>query len=163
MTIAFNSMPPKGSRMSQADEITSAQKDENSAPNQRHGNKPRPVSEEQPMTTPEISMRTTNAQFPSNDQPNPIHERNKVAAGWSGIYETLVFAKREGIPRTVKSLLVVNKKGGFDCPSCAWPDPDGTRSPAEFCENGAKAVAWEATNLKVGPDFFAKYSIAELG
>ena len=64
--------------------------------------------------------------------------------------------------RSLRSLVVLNKKGGFDCPSCAWPDPDGRRHPAEFCENGAKAVAWETTDKRVGPEFFAKHSIAEL-
>ncbi len=56
----------------------------------------------------------------------------------------------------------MNQKGGIDCPSCAWPDPDGKRAPAEFCENGAKAVAWETDSKRADPEFFAKHSIAEL-
>ena len=61
------------------------------------------------------------------------------------------YAMREmGAKRTVQTLSRMNKDGGFDCPSCAWPDPD-RRHPAEFCENGAKAVAWEATRKRVGP------------
>jgi len=56
----------------------------------------------------------------------------------------------------------MNQKGGFDCPSCAWPDPDGERSRFEFCENGAKAIATESTKKRIRPEFFAKHSVAEL-
>ncbi len=57
----------------------------------------------------------------------------------------------------------MNKKGGFDCPGCAWPDPDDRRSVlGEYCENGAKALAEEATLKKVGEKFFSHYSIDEL-
>ena len=68
-----------------------------------------------------------------------------------------------GIPRTLKSLAKLNQVDGFDCPSCAWPDPDsGDRKHAEFCENGARAVAWEATRKRVGREFFAEHPVAEL-
>ncbi|WP_398466552.1 FdhF/YdeP family oxidoreductase [Tardiphaga sp.] len=60
-----------------------------------------------------------------------------------------------------RALLSMNKPGGFDCPSCAWPDPDKPHI-AEYCENGAKAVAWEATKKRTGPDFFAQHTVAEL-
>ncbi len=66
-----------------------------------------------------------------------------------------------GPVRTAQTLLRVNQKHGFDCPGCAWPDPDH-RSPAEFCENGAKAVAEEATTRRVTPSFFAEHSLADL-
>jgi molybdopterin-dependent oxidoreductase alpha subunit len=63
----------------------------------------------------------------------------------------------------LKALLNLNQKGGIDCPSCAWPDPDKHRSPiGEFCENGAKAIAEEATNLKVGPAFFQNYTVNQM-
>jgi molybdopterin-dependent oxidoreductase alpha subunit len=66
--------------------------------------------------------------------------------------------------RGMKALLKLNQKNGFDCPGCAWPDPDDERSAvAEYCENGAKAVAEEATSKKLGPDFFTQHSIEELG
>jgi len=55
----------------------------------------------------------------------------------------------------------MNHKHGFDCMSCAWPDPD-RRKPAEFCENGAKAVNWEATPLTVDPGFWGQHSVTEL-
>jgi molybdopterin-dependent oxidoreductase alpha subunit len=62
------------------------------------------------------------------------------------------------------ALLKLNQKDGFDCPGCAWPDPDGRRSPvAEYCENGAKAIAEEATNMRVNPAWFAQHSIDEMG
>jgi len=68
-----------------------------------------------------------------------------------------------GVWRSLSTLNQMNQKGGFDCMSCAWPDPDGERSHlGEYCENGAKAVADEATTKKVTPEFFAQHSIAEL-
>ncbi|WP_068279732.1 FdhF/YdeP family oxidoreductase [Aldersonia kunmingensis] len=68
---------------------------------------------------------------------------------------------RMGPRRTAKTLLALNQAEGFDCMSCAWPDPDH-RHTAEFCENGAKAVAEEATRDRATPEFFARHSIAEL-
>jgi anaerobic selenocysteine-containing dehydrogenase len=60
-----------------------------------------------------------------------------------------------------RALLQMNQPDGFDCPGCAWPDPKHTSS-FEFCENGAKAVTWEATVKRVDPDFFARHSATEL-
>jgi molybdopterin-dependent oxidoreductase alpha subunit len=67
-----------------------------------------------------------------------------------------------GLARGTSALLKANQKGGFDCPSCAWPDPDGKRSSFEFCENGAKAIATEATKKRANAEFFTRHSIAEL-
>jgi formate dehydrogenase major subunit len=67
-----------------------------------------------------------------------------------------------GVSRTVRSMLRVNQRGGFDCPGCAWPESDGHRKKAEFCENGAKAIAEENTVRTVGPEFWAEHSIADL-
>ncbi|HET9449773.1 MAG TPA: FdhF/YdeP family oxidoreductase, partial [Aggregicoccus sp.] len=67
-----------------------------------------------------------------------------------------------GPVRGTRLLLNLNQEHGFDCPGCAWPDPHGHRSAAEFCENGAKAVAEEGTKARVTPDFFARHSVAEL-
>jgi molybdopterin-dependent oxidoreductase alpha subunit len=61
----------------------------------------------------------------------------------------------------VKTLLRNNQPEGFDCPGCAWPDPKHT-SQFEFCENGAKAVTWEATSKRADPAFFEKHSVSEL-
>ena len=71
--------------------------------------------------------------------------------------------ERMGPSRTARTLLKLNQAEGFDCMSCAWPDPDpGHRHVAEFCENGAKAVAEEATTDRATPDFFARHSLADL-
>ncbi|CAN5755419.1 FdhF/YdeP family oxidoreductase [soil metagenome] len=67
-----------------------------------------------------------------------------------------------GPVRGLRVLGRINQQDGFDCPGCAWPDPAGERAMAEFCENGAKAVAEEATSARVTPDFFAKWSVEEL-
>ncbi|MDQ3627819.1 MAG: FdhF/YdeP family oxidoreductase [Actinomycetota bacterium] len=68
-----------------------------------------------------------------------------------------------GPVRTAKTLLKLNQTDGFDCQSCAWADPlPGHRHTAEFCENGAKAVAEEATLRRVTPKFFAEHSVADL-
>lgn len=63
-----------------------------------------------------------------------------------------------------KASLALNQKDGFDCPGCAWPDPDDERSSfAEYCENGIKAIAEEAQKKKITADFFAKYSVEDIG
>ena len=87
-----------------------------------------------------------------------------VAAGLPAVVSSLKqVVKEAGVTRGLTALLNVNKKGGFDCPSCAWPDPDDERSGlGEYCENGARAVAEEATAKKLTPEFFASHSIAEL-
>lgn len=70
--------------------------------------------------------------------------------------------KSMGVFRTAASLARLNQRKGFDCPGCAWPEEHGGRKFAEFCENGAKAVAEEATTRVVTPEFFARHSIADL-
>ncbi len=68
-----------------------------------------------------------------------------------------------GVTRTVRTLTRINQPGGFDCMSCAWPDPDpGQRHSAEFCENGAKAVAEEGTKARVEREFFQIHSVDDL-
>ncbi|SBS79517.1 conserved hypothetical protein [uncultured Mycobacterium sp.] len=67
-----------------------------------------------------------------------------------------------GPVRTLATLSRLNQRHGFDCPGCAWPEEHGGRKLAEFCENGAKAVAEEATKRRVTPDFFARHTVAEL-
>lgn len=86
------------------------------------------------------------------------------AAGVTGVKVAMEHAIQEmGAIRAFQTLAKMNQKGGFDCPGCAWPDPDDKRSVlGEYCENGAKALAEEATLKRVKPDFFAKYSIEEL-
>ncbi|MDR3660622.1 MAG: hypothetical protein P4L86_09530, partial [Mycobacterium sp.] len=67
-----------------------------------------------------------------------------------------------GPVRTAETLTRINQRHGFDCPGCAWPEEPGGRKIAEFCENGAKAVAEEATRRRVTPEFFARHSVDEL-
>jgi molybdopterin-dependent oxidoreductase alpha subunit len=84
------------------------------------------------------------------------------AAGIHGVSHSMVPALSDmGVGRTLKLLTKINHKDGFDCMSCAWPDPDH-RKAAEFCENGAKAVIWEATPLKIAADFFQEHSLTSL-
>jgi hypothetical protein len=87
----------------------------------------------------------------------------KTAAGMPAVVSSMkhVFGKA-GVARGIKALQHLNKKGGFDCPSCAWPDPDDERSANEYCENGAKAVAEEATLKKLTASFFAQHPVCEL-
>lgn len=86
----------------------------------------------------------------------------KVAVGVPAVLHALkISVDQMGVGRSVQTLLKVNQKDGFDCPGCAWPEED-RRHLAEFCENGAKAVAEEATIRRVGPEFFAAHSVAEL-
>ncbi|MDT4895085.1 MAG: hypothetical protein QOH25_162 [Acidobacteriota bacterium] len=104
-----------------------------------------------------------NAQPPVEISGIEIKEAGGVAGGIPAIIQTVKHAWREmGARRSLKTLLSVNQKDGFDCPGCAWPEPDGERSHAEFCENGAKAVAEEATLRRVTPEFFREWSIEEL-
>ncbi|MBW0088084.1 FdhF/YdeP family oxidoreductase [Pseudonocardia sp. KRD-184] len=93
-----------------------------------------------------------------------VGEPEDWAAGATGVAVSMKRSlERMGPSRTARTLLKLNQAEGFDCMSCAWPDPDpGHRSVAEFCENGAKAVAEEATTDRATPDFFARHSIAEL-
>jgi len=86
------------------------------------------------------------------------------AVGLPAILSSFRYALGEGgLARGLKALGKMNQKDGFDCPSCAWPDPDDERSGiAEYCENGAKAIAEEITTKKLTPDFFAKNSVAGL-
>ncbi|OBJ93445.1 hypothetical protein A5638_25790 [Mycolicibacterium fortuitum] len=84
----------------------------------------------------------------------------------AGVKAVLVSMQRGleqmGPLRTAAALTKLNQRHGFDCPGCAWPEEHGGRKLAEFCENGAKAVAEEATKRVVTPEFFARHTIAEL-
>ncbi|MFE2524921.1 FdhF/YdeP family oxidoreductase [Streptomyces sp. NPDC059382] len=98
---------------------------------------------------------------PVQDAPR-ITPPGHAAAGLPAIGHTLRIAQQQmGLARTARTLLKVNQKDGFDCPGCAWPEGD-KRHTAEFCENGAKAVAEEATLRRVTPEFFAAHPLADL-
>src|SRR3954471_11285113 len=89
----------------------------------------------------------------------PYHE---PAGGWGALK---ALSKALLVQRTplkgAATLSRMNQPDGFDCPGCAWPDPKHTSS-FEFCENGAKAVAWEATAKRTTPEFFAAHTVSEL-
>ncbi|NJQ02198.1 FdhF/YdeP family oxidoreductase [Streptomyces zingiberis] len=98
---------------------------------------------------------------PAQDAPE-VGPPARSAAGPAAVGRSLRMAGRQmGARRTALTLLRVNQKEGFDCPGCAWPEAED-RHTAEFCENGAKAVAEEATLRRVTPDFFAEHSVADL-
>jgi molybdopterin-dependent oxidoreductase alpha subunit len=99
-----------------------------------------------------------------SDKEKPVQEKpKKWAAGVPAVTSSMKFIMDgPGLLRGTEGLLEMNQKGGFDCPSCAWPDPDGNRSVAEFCENGAKALASEATSKLADRQFFAKHTVQEL-
>ncbi|MGO4249409.1 FdhF/YdeP family oxidoreductase [Paenarthrobacter sp. RAF54_2] len=99
-----------------------------------------------------------------NEDDLQIHPPKKAAAGLKAVTVALERGySQAGVARTVRSMLRVNQHDGFDCPGCAWPESiTGRRSPAEFCENGAKAIAEESTTRTVGADFWAAHSIADL-
>jgi molybdopterin-dependent oxidoreductase alpha subunit len=101
--------------------------------------------------------------MPVNDEPSAFSAPKTQAAGLPAVLSSLrqVFGKA-GVLRGSRALLELNQTGGFDCPSCAWPDPDGERAVAEFCENGAKALASEATRKLADAAFFASHSIDDL-
>ena len=96
------------------------------------------------------------------DDPKPRPARKGPVAGLTALRETARHTLGvPGVVRRVRALLQLNQAGGFDCPGCAWPDPDD-RSLAEFCENGAKHVAHEATPRRVTRAFFAQWPIGRL-
>ena len=107
--------------------------------------------------------RTPGAQPPEKQAQVKLRAPDRVAAGMHALVESLKFTAREtGFARAISDWLKINKKDGFDCQSCAWPNPDRDRHVFEFCENGVKALTSEATKKQIGPEFFRKHSIADL-
>uniref|UniRef100_A0AAU3GSS8 FdhF/YdeP family oxidoreductase n=1 Tax=Streptomyces sp. NBC_01401 TaxID=2903854 RepID=A0AAU3GSS8_9ACTN len=101
---------------------------------------------------------------------DPGGERAKItppktwAAGVPAVAHAVQYSLAETSPRrTALNLLDLNQTKGFDCPGCAWPDPDpGNRHLNEYCENGAKHTNDEATTRRITPEFFARHSVADL-
>ncbi|MEM6694312.1 MAG: FdhF/YdeP family oxidoreductase [Pseudomonadota bacterium] len=93
---------------------------------------------------------------------NCIRKPSGAAGGWGALKSVGRQLMGSGKPISgARTLLSLNQADGFDCPGCAWGDPEHGSS-FEFCENGVKAVAWEATRARVTPEFFAKHSVTEL-
>lgn len=105
-----------------------------------------------------------NAENPEDFTGLKLGKIKTTAAGIPAVLSSFKMVISEaGLIRGNKALFYLNKKGGFDCPSCAWPDPDDERSGiAEYCENGARAVAEEATAKKLTASFFEKNSVFDL-
>ena len=89
-----------------------------------------------------------------------IRNPKRIAAGMTGVVKSFAIGLSEaGISRTLRTMRAVNRFDGYDCPGCAWPDPDGHRSGFEFCENGAKAFATEATKKRLTPEILSSKSV----
>ena len=100
---------------------------------------------------------------PLEEKPPKLSPPKNSAAGIPAVVSTMKYGLTNmGVINSMSKLSKVNDFHGFDCPGCAWPDPDDHRSFAEFCENGAKAVSDEATKSRVDSDFWSKWSISEL-
>ncbi|MEZ0274498.1 MAG: molybdopterin-dependent oxidoreductase, partial [Roseimicrobium sp.] len=117
---------------------------------------------EPPITNPGAGS-LPNALTPEEHTGIHVGSPSHSAAGLPAVLSSLnhVFSQA-GVIRGTQAMLKLNQKNGFDCPSCAWPDPDDHRATTEFCENGAKAIAAEATLKRVTREFFAERSVAEL-
>jgi molybdopterin-dependent oxidoreductase alpha subunit len=98
----------------------------------------------------------------SEDNVAGIGEYDGAAAGWGALKAVADAVRGQmAVVKETRGLLSMNQPHGFDCPGCAWPDPKHTSS-FEFCENGAKAVSWEATAKRTTPEFFAAHAVSEL-
>lgn len=98
-----------------------------------------------------------------NSEQLKVSEPEHSAAGLKAVTTaTKVVFGKIGVVRGTRAMLKINQAGGIDCQSCAWPDPESHRTLAEFCENGAKGMADEATTKRIGREFFAAYSVDEL-
>lgn len=108
--------------------------------------------------------KTPNAENPEDFTGLKLSKPKEMAAGMPAVVSSAKHILSEMSPlRGWKALAALNQKDGYDCPGCAWPDPDGHRSPiAEYCENGAKAIAEEATTKKCDAKFFAENSVYDL-
>ena len=90
-------------------------------------------------------------------------KRYDVAAGLKAVEEVAEYGiSQAGLLNTLRTFHKLNQTDGFDCSSCAWPNPDGERSFAEFCENGFKAATFETQDKLLTRDFFRDHSIAQL-
>src|SRR4029453_10459236 len=115
------------------------------------------------MSKRENTPTTVSPQSPEETTPPLVQDPEKVAGGLPAIISSLKSIQSEmGLIRGTRTLLKMNQDGGVDCPGCAWPEPATERSHFEFCENGAKHLAQEATKKRVTPEFFAAHSVADL-
>src|SRR5229473_5634927 len=117
--------------------------------------------EPKPSSRPRVPP--ADAQPPEESAPPEVKPISKTAGGVTAAITAARYAFGEmGVGRATRTLLQLNQKDGVDCPGCAWPEPDGERSHFEFCEEGAKHVADEATTKRITPEFFQQWSVTEL-
>jgi formate dehydrogenase major subunit len=111
-----------------------------------------------------VAMRDPQNLVDYSESDLTVGHQKEYAAGVKAVSVSMQRALGHmGAKRTAQTLIKLNQADGFDCMSCAWPDPEvGHRHAAEFCENGAKAVAEEATTARATPELFATHSIADL-
>ena len=111
------------------------------------------------------SNKTRNVRVIPPEEPTKptLSKIKETAGGWAAVLSAGRHIREEmGLIKGFRVLAKVNQKGGVDCPGCAWPDPEGNRASQEYCENGAKAIAEEATEKRVTAEFFARHSVEEL-
>src|SRR6202171_2348217 len=107
-------------------------------------------------------MIPTPARRPQMSDAPKFQPNDAAAGGWGALHATAkALREQSALLKGGRSLLSMNQPDGFDCPGCAWPDPKHTSS-FEFCENGAKAVAFELPSRRVIQDFFAAHTVREL-
>ena len=112
---------------------------------------------------PPVNTPLVPAQPPDRLTGIELDDPKAAAAGVPAVANSLKHVYgNSGLMRGTSAMLNLNQWEGFDCPSCAWPDPEDHRSAFEFCENGAKAIASETTKKKVTPAFFAQFSLPEI-
>jgi molybdopterin-dependent oxidoreductase alpha subunit len=117
-----------------------------------NGGPKRPTSNGVPCAQPPIETNSIQVEPPA-----------RVAAGLKSVLKAAEFTLKEpGLVRGISALSHLNQFNGIDCPGCAWPDPDHDRALNEYCENGVKAIAEEATTKRCAPDFFHARTVAEL-
>lgn len=120
------------------------------------------MSVDTPKLQDSLPARRVAVETPKEEEPATLGALSEAAGGIPAVMSSMRHVLGEmGLRRTLRVLTEINQKTGFDCPSCAWPDPQ-ERHIGEFCENGAKAVADEATLKRVTPEFFKEWSVEAL-
>ncbi|MDX1629205.1 MAG: molybdopterin-dependent oxidoreductase, partial [Fulvivirga sp.] len=110
-----------------------------------------------------MSENKIKAETPEKHTGIKLTKPKTMAGGFPAVMNAMKHVYGEvGVFQGTKTMLRLNQFNGFDCPGCAWPDPDEERAVVEFCENGAKAVAEEATTKRADADFFKKHTVEEL-
>jgi len=114
------------------------------------------------MNPKSLNSDLVNPEPPAEVTPPVIHRPSHAAAGWRALFSSLIFIiSNMGLFRGLRTLLKMNQKYGFDCPGCAWPDPDGKRGHFEFCENGVKAAAEESGKKVISAELFRQFSLSD--